>query len=108
MLVLKRNEVADLMQTLHTVSEGHTRSIRLLMEMVMTRPNPLTEQEIAVLKGIEPGVSNQEIADQLYLSNGTIRNYVTKIFIQNNAGNRTEGQLISQKNLVGYDDIIFS
>ena len=34
----------------------------------MTHPNPLTEQEIAVLEGIAKGLSNQEIADQLYLS----------------------------------------
>ncbi|HEV1777040.1 TPA: response regulator transcription factor [Streptococcus pneumoniae] len=68
-----------------------------LETMVMTRPNPLTEQEIAVLKGIARGLSNQEIADQLYLSNGTIRNYVTNILSKLDAGNRTEAANIAKE-----------
>ncbi|VPK89186.1 response regulator [Streptococcus pneumoniae] len=86
--VLKERSIADLMQTLHTVE---------LMEVVMTRPNPLTEQEIAVLKGIARGLSNQEIADQLYFSNGTIRNYVTNILSKLDAGNRTEAANIAKE-----------
>lgn len=83
--VLKERSIADLMQTFE------------LMEVVMTRPNPLTEQEIAVLKGIARGLSNQEIADQLYLSNGTIRNYVTNILSKLDAGNRTEAANIAKE-----------
>ena len=68
-----------------------------LMEVVMTHPNPLTEQEIAVLKGIAQGFSNQEIADKLYLSNGTVRNYVTNILSKLDAGNRTEAANIAKE-----------
>lgn len=95
--VLKERSIADLMQTLHTVLEGRKEYSPELMEMVMTRPNPLTEQEIAVLKGIARGLSNQEIADQLYLSNGTIRNYVTNILSKLDAGNRTEAANIAKE-----------
>ncbi|HET5912677.1 TPA: response regulator transcription factor [Streptococcus pneumoniae] len=95
--VLKERSIADLMQTLHTVLEGRKEYSPELMEVVMTRPNPLTEQEIAVLKGIARGLSNQEIADQLYLSNGTIRNYVTNILSKLDAGNRTEAANIAKE-----------
>lgn len=95
--VLKERSIADLMQTLHTVLEGRKEYSPELMEVVMTRPNPLTEQEIAVLKGIARGLSNQEIADQIYLSNGTIRNYVTNILSKLDAGNRTEAANIAKE-----------
>lgn len=95
--VLKERNIADLMQTLHTVLEGRKEYSPELMEVVMTHSNPLTEQEITVLKGIAQGFSNQEIADKLYLSNGTVRNYVTNILSKLDAGNRTEAANIAKE-----------
>ena len=95
--VLKERNIADLMKTLHTVLEGRKEYSPELMEVVMTHSNPLTEQEIAVLKGIAQGFSNQEIADKLYLSNGTVRNYVTNILSKLDAGNRTEAANIAKE-----------
>ena len=63
----------------------------------MTHPNPLTEQEVAVLHGVAQGLSNQDIADQLYLSNGTVRNYVTNILSKLAASNRTEAANIAKE-----------
>ena len=48
--VLKERSIAELMQTLHTVLEGRKEYSPELMEVVMTHPNPLTEQEISVLR----------------------------------------------------------
>ena len=39
----------------------------------------------------------QEIADKLYLSNGTVRNYVTNILSKLDAGNRTEAANIAKE-----------
>ena len=80
--VLKERNIAELMQTLHTVLEGRKEYSPELMEVVMTHPNPLTEQEIA---------------DKLYLSNGTVRNYVTNILSKLDAGNRTEAANIAKE-----------
>ena len=85
------------MKTLHTVLEGRKEYSPELLEVVMTHPHPLTEQEIAVLKGIAQGFSNEEIADQLYVSNGTVRNYVTNILSKLDAGNRTEAANIAKE-----------
>lgn len=104
--VLKERSIADLMQTLHTVLEGRKEYSPELMEVVMTRPNPLTEQEIAVLKGIARGLSNQEIIS--FTSQTELFETMSPIFFQNWMLVIEQRQLISQKNLVGYDDIIFS
>ena len=95
--VLKERSIAELMQTLHTVLEGRKEYSPELMEVMMTHPNPLTEQEVAVLHGVAQGLSNQEIADKLYLSNGTIRNYMSTILTKLDAENRTEAAKIAQE-----------
>lgn len=95
--VLKERSIADLMETLHTVLDGRKEYSPELMEVVMTHPNPLTNQEIAILRGVAQGLSNQEIADQLYLSNGTVRNYMTNILTKLNASNRTEAANIAKE-----------
>ncbi|MFT8317923.1 MAG: response regulator transcription factor [Sporolactobacillus sp.] len=44
-------------------------------------PDPgLTERESEVLKWIASGKSNKEIAAGLYLSEGTVRNYISRLF----------------------------
>lgn len=105
--VLKERSVADLMQTLHTVLEGRKEYSPELMEVVMTRPNPLTEQEIAVLKGIARGLSTKK-SQISFTSQTELFETMSPIFFQNWMLVIEQRQLISQKNLVGYDDIIFS
>lgn len=50
----------------------------------------LTGQEKQVLALIAAGKTNREIATQLYLSEGTVRNYVSSILSKLNVSNRAE------------------
>jgi two-component system, NarL family, response regulator DevR len=50
----------------------------------------LTGQERQVLSLIAAGKTNREIASQLYLSEGTVRNYVSSILSKLNVSNRAE------------------
>ena len=95
--VLKERRITDLMGTLHTVLSGQKEYSPELMEGILTHPNPLSSQEQAVLKEVAKGASNQEIADRLFLSNGTIRNYMSTILTKLNAENRTEAAKIAQE-----------
>ena len=95
--VLKERRITDLMGTLHTVLSGQKEYSPELMEGILTHPNPLSSQEQAVLKEVAKGASNQEIADRLFLSNGTIRNYMSAILTKLDAENRTEAAKIAQE-----------
>ncbi|WP_298616976.1 response regulator transcription factor [uncultured Streptococcus sp.] len=95
--VLKERRITDLMGTLHTVLAGQKEYSPELMEGILTHPNPLSSQEQAVLKEVAKGASNQEIADRLFLSNGTIRNYMSTILTKLDAENRTEAAKIAQE-----------
>ena len=94
--VLKARSVEKLMETLHKVLAGKKDYSPELMEQVVTHKNPLSRQEQAVLSGIAQGLSNQAIAEKLFLSNGTVRNYVTAIFTKMSAHNRTDAVRIAR------------
>jgi DNA-binding NarL/FixJ family response regulator len=60
----------------------------------------LTSREIEVLKLVGKGMNNQEIAFLLHLTEGTIKNYVTRIFSQLNFRDRVGAALWAQTNLL--------
>lgn len=96
--VLKERSIADLMKTIHTVLSGQKEYSPELMEVLMTHRNPLSQQEVLVLEAAARGLSNKEIAEKLFLSNGTIRNYMSAILTKLAADNRTEAVRIAQEN----------
>ena len=65
---------------------------------MMTSKNPLSNQEILVLQAAARGLSSKEIAQKLYLSNGTVRNYMSSILTKLAAENRLEAVRIAQEN----------
>ena len=50
----------------------------------------LTERERDVLRLLARGLNNTDIAERLYLSEGTVRNYVSSIFAKLGVKNRTQ------------------
>lgn len=57
---------------------------------VATLGNDLTEREVGILSLLVAGKSNREIADELALAEGTIKNYVSRILSKHDARSRTE------------------
>ncbi|MEO1561287.1 MAG: response regulator transcription factor, partial [Cyanobacteria bacterium J06632_19] len=59
----------------------------------------LTKREIEVLKLVGQGKNNQEIAQELFLSEGTLKNYVTQILGKLEMRDRVQAALWAQQNL---------
>ena len=95
--VLKERSISDLMATIHTVLAGHKEYSPELVEGVAFDNNPLSQREQEVLAMVAQGSTNQEIAESLFLSNGTVRNYMTAILTKLDAGNRTEAVRIAKE-----------
>lgn len=88
--VLKDRSIDELMKTINNVLAGHKEYSPELMENIFNSHNPLTNQEKIILLKIKEGLSNKEIANELFLSEGTIRNYISNILTKLNCKNRTE------------------
>ena len=59
----------------------------------------LSEREIQVITKIADGLSNREIADILFLSEGTVRNYISVILEKLNLRDRTQIAIKKKKNI---------
>ncbi len=54
---------------------------------------PLAERELAILRLVAHGLSNREIAQRLFLAEGTVKNYVTVILQKIGVRDRTQAAL---------------
>jgi two-component system, NarL family, response regulator LiaR len=74
-------------------------------EKAREKTAPLTEREIEILKLLAHGMSNQDIADRLFLSVWTVRTYVTGILNKLQVENRTQATLYAlREGLVKLDE----
>lgn len=49
-----------------------------------------TERELEIVKAVADGLSNKEISSKLYISEGTVKNYITNILSKTNLKHRTQ------------------
>lgn len=61
----------------------------------------LTEREAEVLNLLAKGLSNDDIAKQLYLSEGTVRNHISSIVAKLAVSDRTQAAIIAIKHGLG-------
>jgi DNA-binding NarL/FixJ family response regulator len=61
----------------------------------------LSEREREILKLIAQGLNNRAIAEKLYLSEGTVRNYVSAILAKLEVSDRTQAAIIALRHGIG-------
>lgn len=88
--VLKERSVDDLIATINKIMKNEKEYSSSLMTSIFKESNPLTHKEQVILREIGEGLGSKEIADKLYLSNGTVRNYTSNIIDKLYADNRFE------------------
>jgi len=100
--VLKQIGSDDLIRAVEAVGRGEALLDSALTQRVFERVRQatrkeheasfanLTEQEMRVLAQVSEGKTNREIAQALFLGEGTVRNYVSSILKKLNLTNRAE------------------
>ena len=88
--LLKDSPSEELANSIRAIMAGRKVYAPDLIDMAYEEGHPLTEREEQVMKLIADGKTTKEIASQLYLTNGTVRNYVSSIMDKLNVSNRIE------------------
>lgn len=97
--VLKQIGSHELVEAIRTVAAGGSLLDPSITGKVLERMRgmtreqqheKLTDQELRILRLIADGRTNKEIAEALYLSEKTVRNYVSSILSKLNLSNRAE------------------
>lgn len=79
--------------------EGNQDSLRKIPETLSSDHSmDLSQREVEVLRLLAEGLSNKEIAQQLYISLRTVKYHITNIFTKLNVENRT--QAVSRARLI--------
>jgi DNA-binding NarL/FixJ family response regulator len=119
--LLKDADEDELLETIRGLRRGESRltpqiarkvmdQFRRLAPMSQTEPEkdssaestalktePLSEKEEKILEHISEGMSNRQIANALFLAEGTVKNYVSRIMEKLHANTRTELAILSRK-----------
>ncbi len=95
--LLKDRPSAELAEAVRRVHRGlRVIDPDLAAEAWDTAPDPLTERERQILWRAGEGNSSQEIADELHLSEGTVRNYLSEAITKLGASNRVEAARVAR------------
>ncbi len=101
--LLKDSSPQDLLQAIRDVYEGRSslhpsvalkviQELKKLPELPPTT-EPLTDREVEILKLVAEGLTNQDIAQKLVVSERTVRTHVSNILSKLHLANRTQAAL---------------
>jgi len=112
--LLKDTPSEELAAAIRAIHKGYTQLAPGLVEKIIAKvptalPTPpgwddLTPREQDVLQLIAKGASNREIAQSLYISEGTVKNHVTNILTRLNLRDRTQAAIFAHSFLPQSDD----
>ena len=105
--LLKDSSPEELVEAIHQVYRGepslHPQIARRVLQEIsqpatqIRTEEPLTQREVEVLKLIARGMSNQEIAEKLVISETTVRTHVSRILGKLHLASRTQAALYALK-----------
>ncbi|MBW9157056.1 response regulator [Clostridium tagluense] len=99
--LLKNNSPDKIKDAIKTVFGGNivmqdvildkvTQGFKTSRQDKVPKGDTFTEREIDVIKAISEGLSNKEISNKLYISEGTVKNYITSILNKTGLKHRTQ------------------
>ncbi|MCY9445186.1 response regulator transcription factor [Bacillus haynesii] len=94
--LLKDGEIDDLAAAIRKCTEGKRTFSPELSFDAIRKVNPLSEREQEILRLAALGMTTKEIAAELFLSAGTVRNYISEIMHKLDAKNRTEAAKVAE------------
>jgi DNA-binding NarL/FixJ family response regulator len=109
--VLKQIRSRDLIDDVKKVAAGVSlmdpRTVARVIERITNPPladpalRSLSAQQGRILELIAQGRTNREIADEMYLAEKTVKNYVSNLLAKLKLKSRTEAAIFATKNQVG-------
>lgn len=90
-MILPANIAAKIVESLYRKKESEEKEVKILEEL------NLTDRENEICKELINGCSNKEIADKLFISLGTVKNYLTNIYEKIGVSNRTAAIMYLKK-----------
>jgi DNA-binding NarL/FixJ family response regulator len=109
--LLKNTPSQQIAAAIRTLYQGHCQLDSTVAAKVFAQLNPpvlskqrderhlFSDRELEILKLLGEGQNNREIAHTLYLTEGTVKNYITNIFCQLGVRDRTQAALWAKQNL---------
>lgn len=89
--MLKDSPSEELIRSVRSIMAGDTIfSPELVIQSFITQKKPLTPRELEILTLLKTGISTQQIAQTLFLSEGTVRNYISAILSKTASRSRIE------------------
>lgn len=90
--LLKDSPIEELVSSIRIIMDGRRIYAPELVDIVYDEEseNPLTSRESQILELVAKGKTTKEIASELFLSAGTVRNYISTILDKLGVGNRIE------------------